>query len=180
MSKVGLNPLKMVQGVAVEVRSSDVLVTGPKGSITIIKPRDINISQEEGAIKITRSNDLAHTKSMHGTIRSLIANAIHGVSIGWEKRLEVFGTGYGVSIKNGEAVLKIGFSHLVTVPKKGDISFSTDGQTTLIIQGINKELIGQVAHEIRSIKPPDPYKGKGVRYQGEIVKLKVGKKAKTA
>ncbi len=180
MSKIGKNPIAILSGAKVTVQDKVVSVSGAKGSIEVAIPRKIDVAIKDDQIIVTRADESISAKSLHGTVRTLISNAVYGVTTGWEKKVEVVGTGYGVSIKNGDAVLKVGYSHLVTIPKQDGITYVTDGQTILIIQGANKEKIGQIAHEVRCIKPPDPYKGKGIRYVGEYVKLKPGKKAKTA
>lgn len=180
MSKIGKIPVEIAQGANLEIKEDVVSIKGPKGVLTVDIPKNIKVTVKDGKAVVERENESIRAKSLHGTVRTLIANAVHGVTKGWEKRVEVVGTGYGVTIKNGDAVLKVGYSHLVTVPKQEGVTYSVDGQTILIIQSANKELIGQIAHKVRSIKPPDPYKGKGIRYVGEHVKLKPGKKAKTA
>ncbi|MFO0703298.1 MAG: 50S ribosomal protein L6 [Patescibacteria group bacterium] len=180
MSKIGKLPVEITQGANVTLVDREVKVKGPKGELTVAIPKGIKVNIADNKVNVERENDSILSKSFHGTVRTLIANAVHGVTKGWEKRVEVVGTGYGVSIKNGEAVLKVGYSHLVTVPKRDGVTYSVDGQTILVISSANKELIGQIAHQVRSIKPPDPYKGKGIRYAGEHIKLKPGKKAKTA
>lgn len=180
MSKIGKTPITILSGAKVEIQDSLVCVTGPKGLINVAIPRKISIEVKDGQVIVTRDGESISAKSLHGTVRTLIANAIYGVTTGWEKKVEVVGTGYGVSIKNGDAVLKVGYSHLVTIPKQEGITYVAEGSTILVIQGPDKEKVGQIAHEVRCIKPPDPYKGKGIRYVGEIIKLKPGKKAKTA
>ena len=180
MSKIGNKPLPLPQGVTVEIKERTVTVKGPKGVLTFDLPRHISVSVIDNTLNVVRDNESLSSKALHGTYRSLIANAAHGVTSAWEKKIEIVGTGFGVSVKNGEAVFKVGFSHLVIIPKKDGITYVADGPTMLTISGINKELVGQVAHEMRCIKPPDPYKGKGIRYAGEQIKLKPGKKAKTA
>lgn len=180
MSKVGQNPITVVSGATVELQDKIVKVTGPKGTLIVELPHVITAKLDNGKVIMERKNDTKQTKSLHGTFRSLINNAVLGVTTGWEKRLEVTGTGFGVVVKNGEAVFKVGYSHPVVFKKVDGVTYSADGTTILIISGSDRQLVGQVAHLARLIKKPDPYKGKGVRYVGEVIKLKVGKKTKAA
>lgn len=180
MSKVGLKSIPVEQGVTVQIDGSIVKVQGPKGALTIELPRSLSVEQENNTITVKRANESKNTRSLHGTFRSLIANAMHGVSKGWEKRIEVVGTGFGVSIKNGDAHFKVGYSHQVIFPKVEGITYVVEGSTILVISGVDKQRVGEVAYLARIIKKPDPYKGKGVRYVGEVIKLRPGKKTKTA
>ncbi len=180
MSKIGQKPVEILSGATVTVADRAVNIKGAKSEISVDIPKGIKVTVENNIVNISRENDSISAKSLHGTVRSLISNAVIGVTKGWEKKMEVVGTGYGVTLKDGNAVLKVGYSHMVTIPKTDIISFQTEGQNILVIQGANKEVVGQIAHKVRCIKPPDPYKGKGVRYLGEQIKLKPGKKAKTA
>lgn len=180
MSKIGQKPVEILPGATVTVVDRAVNIKGAKVVLSVDIPKGIKVAVDNNTVNISRENDSISAKSLHGTVRSLISNAVIGVTKGWEKKMEVVGTGYGVVIKDGNAVLKVGYSHMVTIPKTDHISFQTEGQNILLIQGPSKEEVGQVAHKVRCIKPPDPYKGKGVRYLGEQIKLKPGKKAKTA
>ena len=180
MSKIGQNPITVEAGVIIEIDDKVVKVTGPKGTHTIVLPHVISAKLDSNILTVSRSGDSKQNKSLHGTFRNLIANAIYGVTKGWEKKVEVVGTGFGVTVKNDEAVFKVGFSHQVKFAKVEGITFVVDGTNILIIRGVDKQLVGQTAHQIRMIKKPDPYKGKGIRYLGEVIKLKHGKKTKTA
>lgn len=180
MSKVGNTSISVEKEVSIQVDGQVVNVTGPKGSLTVELPYVLSAQLDNGVLTVSRKNEAKNTKSLHGTFRSLVANAIHGVTKGWEKRIEVVGTGFGVTIKSGDAHFKVGYSHQVVFPKVPGITYAVDGQTILIISGIDKQKVGEVAYLARIIKKPDPYKGKGVRYQGEVIKLRPGKKTKTA
>lgn len=179
MSKIGNSPIPLDQ-TKVTLDGQKVLVSGPKGSQTIEIPKVLSASVEENKLIVKRNAETKTVKAMHGLFRSLIANAVHGVAKGWEKKLEVVGTGFGVSVKGGEAVFKVGFSHQVVFPKIEGLTYVADSVTMLTISGVDKQLVGEAAHRVRSIRPPDAYKGKGIRYLGEVVKLKPGKKVKTA
>ncbi len=180
MSKVGQKAIPVEQGVSIQIDGQHVKVQGPKGSLSVEIPHVLAVKVENNVIQVSRKNEAKDTRSLHGTFRSLIANAVHGVTKGWEKRIEVVGTGFGVTIKNGDAVFKVGYSHQVVFPKVEGITYTVDGPTILVISGIDKQKVGEVAYLARIIKKPDPYKGKGVRYVGEVIKLRPGKKTKTA
>ncbi|MBP6993800.1 50S ribosomal protein L6 [Candidatus Woesebacteria bacterium] len=180
MSKIGQKTITIEQGVTVQVDGKVVTVKGPKGVLSVELPRILSIQNENNVLTISRNNETKRAKSFHGTFRSLIANAVHGVTRGWEKRIEVVGTGFGVTIKNGDAVFKVGYSHQVVFPKVEGLTYAVDGPTILVISGIDKQRVGEIAYLARIIKRPDPYKGKGVRYVGEVIKLRPGKKTKTA
>lgn len=179
MSKIGSKPVD-IDTATVTLNGKVCTVVGPRGTLTVEVPRQLTAEVVGTQIILKRVNESASARALHGLTRSLIANAVQGVTRGWEKKLEIVGTGFGVSIKEGAAVFKVGYSHQVTVPPVVGLTFSIDGPSLLIISGADKQLIGQEAHKVRLIRPPDPYKGKGIRYQGEVVKLKPGKKAKTA
>lgn len=179
MSKIGEKPIEVPDLVEVTIESkSHILVKGPKGQLGIDIPHEISVTQEGNIIRVMRSKDAKKDKSFHGLVRSLIANAVYGVSEGWSKRLEVVGTGYNVKMQGKDLVFKVGYSHLVEFKADEDITFSTEGNNICIVSGINKQRVGEIAHRIKSIRKPDPYKGKGIRYEGEYIKLKPGKKAK--
>jgi large subunit ribosomal protein L6 len=180
MSKVGQKSIPVEQGVTISIDDKIVKVVGPKGTLTVELPNVLKAQIENNILKVIRKNETKDTRSLHGTFRSLISNAVHGVTKGWEKRIEVVGTGFGVTIKNGDAVFKVGYSHQVVFPKVEGLSYAVDGPTILVISGIDKQKVGEVAYLARIIKKPDPYKGKGVRYVGEVIKLRPGKKTKTA
>ncbi|MEI6326940.1 MAG: 50S ribosomal protein L6 [Candidatus Roizmanbacteria bacterium] len=179
MSKIGNQPVSL-EGVKMTQTGNILSFTGPKGTLSVEMPHILKANVENNILTISRSGDSVKSKSLHGLFRALIANAVKGVVKEWEKRLEVVGTGFGVSLKSGDAIFKVGFSHQVTFPKKAGLTYVIEGQSILTISGIDKQLVGEAAHLVRSIRPPDAYKGKGIRYLGEVVKLKAGKKAKTA
>lgn len=179
MSKIGNQPIPL-ENVKMTQTGDILSFTGPKGTNTVEIPHILKAKVENNVLTITRSGESVKAKSLHGLFRALIANAIIGVTKEWEKKLEVVGTGFGVSLKAGDAVFKVGFSHQVTFPKKKGLTYSIEGQSILTISGIDKQQVGEAAHLVRAIRPPDAYKGKGIRYLGEVVKLKAGKKAKTA
>lgn len=180
MSKIGNAGITVPSGVTVEITGQMVKVNGPKGSLVVTLPAVISASQQEGMLRVSRANESKHAKSLHGTFRNHIANALHGVTQGWDKRLEVVGTGFTVSMKGKDAIFKVGYSHPVIFPYVEGITFSVEGTNILIVSGMDKQLVGEVAHKARMIKKPDPYKGKGVRYVGEYIKLRPGKKTKAA
>lgn len=180
MSKIGQKTITIEQGVTVDIVEKVVTIKGPKGTLSVELPRMLSIKNENNVLTVSRNNDTKNAKSLHGTFRSLIANAVHGVTKGWEKRIEVVGTGFGVTVKNGDAVFKVGYSHTVVFPKVEGLTYSVDGPTILVISGIDKQQVGEIAYLARIIRKPDPYKGKGVRYVGEVIKLRPGKKTKTA
>jgi large subunit ribosomal protein L6 len=179
MSKIGNKPVS-IETAKVTIEGQNVSLQGPKGSISVVLPQKLAVKQDGSNLIVSRDGESKMIKAQHGLFRSLLANAIVGVLKGWDKRVEVVGTGYGVSLKAGDAVFKVGYSHQVTFPKTTGLTYTVEGANILVISGVDKQLVGQVAHKARSIKPPDAYKGKGVRYLGEVIKLKAGKKAKTA
>jgi large subunit ribosomal protein L6 len=180
MSKIGQLPIVVPQGVTVDHNqdTKNISVKGQHGVIDLKYPDILKVNIEGNIIAVTTTSDAKKAKSFHGLIRNTIANAVNGVSKLWEKRLEVVGTGYNVKMDGQNLVLKVGYSHLVTVTKPENITLSTQGNNVIIVKGANKQVVGEVAHKIKMIKKPDPYKGKGVRYEGEVVKLRAGKKAK--
>lgn len=180
MSKVGQKSIQVDPGVSISIDAQVVKVTGPKGSLSVELPHVLKAQFENNVLKVSRKNEAKDTRSLHGTFRSLIANAIFGVTKGWEKKIEVVGTGFGVTVKNGDAVFKVGYSHQVVFPKTEGVTYAVEGSTILVISGIDKQKVGEVAYLARIIRKPDPYKGKGVRYVGEVIKLRPGKKTKTA
>jgi len=178
MSRIGKKPIPIPEGVTVEVKNGGVVVSGSKGSLTINFRPEIEILVDDKQILVKRKKENKLAKSLHGLTRTLIANAIEGVTNGFSKSLEVVGTGYRVSLEGETLVLTVGFSHLVKVSPPPGIKFEVEGNNKIKVFGIDKALVGQVAAQIRKIRPPDPYKGKGIRYEGEEVKLKPGKAGK--
>lgn len=177
MSRVGKNPISLPQGVDIEIKKTLVSVKGPKGILSREIHPDIKVSVDDGQLTVSRPNDSKFFRSQHGLYRSLIANMVEGVTNAFEKKLEIVGVGYKGEIKNGRLVLQLGYSHpIVLVPPDG-IEIKAESPTSLTISGINKELVGQIAAKIRSFRPPEPYKGKGVKYADEQIRRKAGKAA---
>ncbi|MGB9911409.1 MAG: 50S ribosomal protein L6 [Microgenomates group bacterium] len=178
MSRIGRKPILIPEGVTVEITNGQVLVKGPKGELPIKIRPEIKVEKEENKLIVKKVKNSRQAQCLWGTIRSLIANAVEGVTQGFTKTLKIVGTGYRV-IKEGEdLVLSLGFSHPVRVTPPPGINFETEKNDTIKVMGIDKALVGKTAAEIRAIKPPDAYKGKGIRYEGEEVKLKPGKAGK--
>jgi large subunit ribosomal protein L6 len=167
-------------GVEVQISAGTVRVKGPKGELSRRLPEGIAASQTDGEVTVTRANDEPEVRALHGLIRTLIANMILGVTQGFEKTLEIQGVGYRASKKGNDLEITVGFSHPVTKLAPQGIEFELPQPTRIVVRGIDKELVGQTAAEIRSIRKPEPYKGKGIRYEGEHVRRKAGKAAKAA
>lgn len=180
MSKIGEKPIQVPSSVTVDVQDYTVNVKGAKGEVSYTFPRFITIKRENDILHIGRKGDAKQHRSSHGLYRSLIANAVKGVETGWDKRLEVVGTGFNVKMQGQGITMKIGFSHPVVFEAVPGITLSTEGNNIIIVSGADKQLVGQVAYQIKLVKKPDVYKGKGIRFEGERIKLKPGKKAKTA
>lgn len=178
MSRIGNQPINIPSGVTVKLDGSTVTVTGPKGTLTQTMPREIKITEKDNVIEFTRNSEVPAIKALHGLTRSLVNNMVEGVVKGFEKHLELVGTGYRVAAEGSAIVLSLGLSHPVKIEPESGISFKVEGNNHIIINGIDKRLVGQVAANIRATRKPDAYKGKGIRYQGEVVKLKPGKSAK--
>jgi large subunit ribosomal protein L6 len=180
MSRIGKLPITVPSGVDVTLAERLVTVKGPKGTLshTVADPITVDRS-EDGAIEVVRPNDERESKSLHGLTRTLIANMVQGVTEGYEKRLEIVGVGYRVLSKGPTQLeFQLGYSHSITFDAPDGISFTVDGPTRLGVQGIDKQLVGEVAANIRKLRKPEPYKGKGVRYAGEQIRRKVGKAGK--
>jgi large subunit ribosomal protein L6 len=176
MSRVGKKPIQIPEGVDVKIEGSKVTVKGPKGEISQEFQPEIKVKIEEGQILVSPQKEKRETQALWGLTRALIANMTKGVTDGFEKKLEIQGVGYRAEVKGEELVLYVGFSHPVTIKIPKGINIGVE-KNIITVSGINKELVGQVAAVIRKKRPPEPYKGKGIRYLGEIVKRKVGKKA---
>ena len=177
MSRIGRAPIAVPAGVEFACDHGTATVKGPKGELTQRIPREMIVSVADGAITVARPTDSAPHRSLHGLTRTLIANMVQGVTDGYEKRLEIVGVGYRAAVKGADLELLVGFSHpAVVVPPKG-IEFETPQPQVVMIRGIDKQAVGEVAAQIRSLRPPEPYKGKGIRYAGEYVARKVGKRA---
>ena len=178
MSRIGRQPIEIPSGVTVEVSpGGNVKVTGPLGTLEQRVPARMEVSQDDGVVNVTRPTDRGEDRALHGLTRTLVANMVEGVTKGFEKHLEIQGVGYRAQLKGSELELAVGYSHPVTVNPREGISFEVPQPTQVIVKGTNKQMVGQTAAEIRKVRPPEPYKGKGIRYQGEYVARKVGKRA---
>lgn len=178
MSRIGKLPIPLPAGVTVEINGQDVAVKGPKGELKLTVSKPITVSQEDGSVIVSRPDDEAVSKSLHGLTRSLIANNVHGVSEGFTKALEIVGTGYRAALKGTTVEMSLGFSHPVLVTPPEGITLVVEGNTKIIVSGIDKQAVGEMAANIRKLRKPEPYKGKGVRYEGERVRRKAGKAGK--
>lgn len=178
MSRIGRMPIEVPSGVTVTIDGQDVAVKGPKGELSLTVASPIEVALEEGQVLVTRPDDERASRSLHGLTRTLIANQIVGVTEGYAKSLEVVGTGYRVQSKGSSIEFALGFSHPITVEPPAGISFEVEGNNKLTVKGIDKQAVGEVAANIRKLRKPEPYKGKGVRYSGEVVRRKAGKSGK--
>ena len=178
MSRIGRQPVELPAGVTATIDGRDLTVTGPKGSLSMTIVEPIIVSQEDGSLVVTRPNDERDAKARHGLTRTLVANMVTGVTTGYEKGLEIVGTGYRVAAKGPDLEFLLGFSHPVVVNAPEGISFEVESPIKFKVKGIDKQKVGEVAANIRKIRKPEPYKGKGVRYEGEVVRRKAGKAGK--
>jgi large subunit ribosomal protein L6 len=178
MSRIGRLPITIPSGVDVTINGREVHVKGPKGELSLEVSAPIDVQQTDGVITVTRPSDEGEIRALHGLSRSLIANMVTGVTEGYRKTLEIVGVGYRVQAKGRDLEFALGFSHPVPVAAPDGISFQVETPTRFIVEGIDKQQVGEVAANIRKLRKPDPYKGKGVRYQGEQVRRKVGKAGK--
>jgi large subunit ribosomal protein L6 len=177
MSRIGRKPIEIPAGVSVSLDPGRVIVNGPLGELNQQVPRRMKLDQEDGAIVVSRPTERGDDRALHGLTRSLIANMVEGVTKGFEKKLEIQGVGYRAALRGQSLELSVGFSHPVVVDPPAGITFEVPSATEIIVKGIDKQQVGQIAAEIRSVRPPEPYKGKGIRYEGEYVRRKVGKRA---
>ena len=177
MSRIGRSPIEIPAGVAVSVSPGLVTVNGPLGELQQTVPTRMKVEQSDGVITVARPTERGDDRALHGLTRTLIANMVEGVTKGYRKELELIGVGYKADQRPYGLQLALGFSHPVKYEAPKGIKLSAPQPTSIVIEGANKEVVGQVAAEIRSIRPPEPYKGKGIRYQGEYVRRKVGKRA---
>ena len=178
MSRIGRMPITVPSGVEVTVDGCIVTVKGPKGTLTQKIPASMIINQEEGILTVSRPDDSRENRSFHGLTRTLINNMVVGVTNGYSKKLELVGVGYRAALKGADLELQLGYSHPVLVKCPEGITFEVPTQTEIFVKGANKEQVGQVAANIRKWRKPEPYKGKGIRYEGEVVRRKAGKAAK--
>src|ERR1700754_1346649 len=177
MSRIGRQPIPVPDGVSVEIAPELVSVKGPKGELSERVSRDMQIAQEDGAVVVKRPSDRGEHRALHGLTRTLIFNMVAGVTEGFEKRLEIQGVGYRAQLKGKNLELALGYSHPVPIDAPAGIEFEVPQPTRIVVKGIDKQLVGEVAANIRKKRPPEPYKGKGIRYEGEYVARKVGKRA---
>ncbi|MDR3279450.1 MAG: 50S ribosomal protein L6 [Synergistaceae bacterium] len=175
MSRIGRKPIPLPKGVDVKIEGKDITVKGTKGTLTFGVMPDIDVSLENGIVVVTRSNDEKRNRAAHGMTRAILSNMITGVNQGFEKTLEIIGVGYRAQMQGKNLVMSLGFSHPVEVPPPVGVEFTVEGPTKIIVRGIDKQLVGQVAADIRGYRPPEPYKGKGIRYADEYVIRKAGK-----
>jgi large subunit ribosomal protein L6 len=178
VSRIGRQPIPVPSGVEVNIEGSTVTVKGAKGTLTQRMPEEMALSMEDGVLTVTRPTDERRHRSLHGLTRTLLANMVTGVSDGFSKNLEIVGVGYRASMKGSDIEMLLGFSHSVLIKAEPGITLEVPAPTKITVRGIDKQRVGQVAAEIRGWRPPEPYKGKGVRYEGEHVRRKLGKTAK--
>lgn len=177
MSRIGRKPIPVPESVTVELAPGRVAVKGPKGELAQSLSAEMKVQQDDGAVTVERPTDRGEHRALHGLTRSLIANMVEGVTEGFEKRLEIQGVGYRAQLKGKNLEMALGYSHPVPIEPPEGIEFEVPQPTEIIVRGIDKQLVGQVAADIRKRRPPEPYKGKGIRYRGEHVMRKVGKRA---
>jgi len=177
MSRIGRRPIDVPATVSVALAPGRVQVNGPLGELSQAVPQRMKIEQAEGEIVVTRPTERGEDRALHGLTRTLIANMVEGVTKGFEKNLEIQGVGYRAALRGTDLELNVGYSHPVVLKPRTGITFEVPVPTQVIIKGSDKQQVGQTAAEVRAVRPPEPYKGKGIRYQGEVVRRKVGKRA---
>ncbi len=177
MSRIGRAPVDVPDGVTVDISGQKVTVKGPKGELSLMVPQPISVGQQDGTLVVTRPTDRGPHRALHGLTRSLVANMVEGVTAGFSKALEIQGVGYRAQLKGQNLEMSVGFSHTVTMEPPDGITFQVPAPTQIVVSGIDKQAVGETAAKIRAVRPPEPYKGKGVRYAGEHVRRKVGKRA---
>jgi large subunit ribosomal protein L6 len=177
MSRIGKQPIPIPDAVNVAIDPGRVTVNGPLGELTQNVPARISIEKEDGQLVVKRPTERGDDRALHGLTRSLVANMVEGVTNGFEKRLEIQGVGYRAALRGTALELNVGYSHQVGIDAPAGITFEVPVQTEIVVKGIDKQQVGEIAAEIRDVRPPEPYKGKGIRYQGEYVRRKVGKRA---
>ena len=177
MSRIGKQPIALPAGVSVSLSPGRVMVNGPLGELTQQVPARMQVEQEDSTIVVKRPTERGDDRALHGLTRSLIANMVEGVTSGFQKRLEIQGVGYRAAVRGTDLELNVGYSHSVVLKAPQGITFEVPTPTEVIVKGIDKQQVGQTAAEVRKVRPPEPYKGKGIRYEGEYVRRKVGKRA---
>ncbi|MFL5991092.1 MAG: 50S ribosomal protein L6 [Rubrobacteraceae bacterium] len=175
MSRIGKAPVELPGGVDAEISGRSVKVTGPRGELTVPVGRGVEVRQEDGSLVLERASDAPEHKAMHGLTRSLIQNAVTGVTEGFSKTLQIAGVGYRAALQGRDVNLQVGYSHPVLIHPRDGVEFEVPNATTIVVRGIDKQRVGQMAAEIRKVRPPEPYKGKGIRYIDEQIRRKVGK-----
>jgi large subunit ribosomal protein L6 len=180
MSRIGRQPIELPGGVDVKIDGTHVSVNGPRGTLERSLHPEMKLVQEDGTIRVERPSDEAMHRSLHGLTRTLVANMVEGVTKGYEKRLEIVGVGYRASLRGQDLEIAAGFSHPVIVQRPEGVEFEVPQPTRITVRGNDKQAVGEIAAKIRKIRPPEPYKGKGIRYEGEHVRKKAGKAAKTS
>ncbi|MFS8740383.1 50S ribosomal protein L6 [Synechococcus sp. R65.1] len=178
MSRIGRRPIPLPPKVEVHIEGQQISVKGPKGQLLRTLPPLIAVRQEDQRLLVSRVNESRPARQLHGLCRTLIANMVDGVSKGFERRLELVGVGYRASTQGNKLILNVGYSHPVEIPFPPGIQISVEGNNVIVVSGIDKELVGNTAARIRAVRPPEPYKGKGIRYLGEQIRLKAGKSGK--
>jgi large subunit ribosomal protein L6 len=177
MSRIGKQPIELPSGVNIAISPGRVQVNGPLGELSQQVPARMQIEQEEGNLVVKRPTERGDDRALHGLTRSLLANMVEGVTKGFEKRLEIQGVGYRAALRGTDLELNVGYSHPVVVKPPQGITFEVPEATTVLVKGIDKQQVGEIAAQVRKVRPPEPYKGKGIRYDGEYVRRKVGKRA---
>jgi large subunit ribosomal protein L6 len=177
MSRIGKRPIEIPTGVTIAIDPGRVAVSGPLGSLQQEVPARMQIAQDDGTLTVTRPTERGEDRALHGLTRTLIANMVEGVTKGFEKKLEIQGVGYRATLKGSDLELSVGYSHTVTIKPRTGVTFEVPVPTQVVVKGTDKQMVGQTAAEIRKVRPPEPYKGKGIRYEGEYVRRKVGKRA---
>ena len=177
MSRIGRKPIEVPSTVAIAISPGRVQVNGPLGELSQVVPTRMQISHSDGVVTVTRPTERGEDRALHGLTRTLIANMVEGVTQGFEKHLEIQGVGYRAQLKGTDLELAVGFSHPVTIVPRAGITFEVPQPTQIVVKGTDKQVVGQMAAEIRKVRPPEPYKGKCIRYRDEQVRRKVGKRA---
>lgn len=177
MSKIGGLPIKIIEGTTVEIKDGKVLVVGPKGNLEVGIPKTVEVKIDGGALLLSSKKEDKQASSIFGTTRAIIANAVSGVSAGWSKKLELVGTGFRAEVNGKTLILTVGYSHPVKIEAPEGISFKVE-KNIITVEGIDKEMVGQISAKVREVRPPEPYKGKGIKYVDEIIRRKAGKVAK--
>jgi large subunit ribosomal protein L6 len=177
VSRIGKSPIEVPGGVSVSISPGRVMVNGPLGELTQQVPQRIKVEESDGQLLVTRPTERGEDRALHGLTRTLVANMVEGVTKGFSKSLEIQGVGYRASLRGADLELNVGYSHPVVKKAPQGITFEVPQPTQVIVKGIDKQKVGQVAAEVRAVRPPEPYKGKGIRYEGEYVRRKVGKRA---